>query len=134
MYHGALKDEALKIHEEALREYNDQCEKMEEWKNWKPDWAKDEVSADTANASLTEGNASVALSDTAAVIKSFKSPSQSAEESVSRVMGWIAAHHGFDKIAVYEVEDYFIILCTQQTDFLICYPIRLAKRSPLPVV
>ena len=27
MYHGALKDEALKIHEEALREYNDQCEK-----------------------------------------------------------------------------------------------------------
>ena len=29
MYHGALKDEALKIHEEALREYNDQCEKME---------------------------------------------------------------------------------------------------------
>lgn len=23
MYHGALKDEALKIHEEALREYKD---------------------------------------------------------------------------------------------------------------
>ena len=81
----------------------------EEWANFKPDWAKDEVRADTANASLTEGNASVALSDTAAVIKSFKSPSQSAEESVSRVMGWIAAHHGFDKIAVYEVADYFIM-------------------------
>lgn len=88
----------------------------EEWKNWKPDWAKDEVSADTANASLTEGNASVALSDTAAVIKSFKSPSQSAEESVSRVMGWIAAHHGFDKIAVYEVEDYFIMRLLNRGD------------------
>lgn len=88
----------------------------EEWANFKPDWAKDEVSADTANASLTEGNASVALSDTAAVIKSFKSPSQSAEESVSRVMGWIAAHHGFDKIAVYEVEDYFIMRLLNRGD------------------
>lgn len=88
----------------------------EEWANFKPDWAKDEVRADTANASLTEGNASVALSDTAAVIKSFKSPSQSAEESVSRVMGWIAAHHGFDKIAVYEVEDYFIMRLLNRGD------------------
>lgn len=88
----------------------------EEWANFKPDWAKDEVSADTANASLTEGNASAALSDTAAVIKSFKSPSQSAEESVSRVMGWIAAHHGFDKIAVYEVEDYFIMRLLNRGD------------------
>ena len=88
----------------------------EEWKNWKPDWAKDEVSADAANEGLTEGNASVALSDTAAVIKSLKSPSQSAEESVSRVMGWIAAHHGFDKIAVYEVEDYFIMRLLNRGD------------------
>jgi hypothetical protein len=88
----------------------------EEWANFKPDWAKDEVSADTANTSLTEGNASAALSDTAAVIKSFKSPSQSAEESVSRVMGWIAAHHGFDKIAVYEVEDYFIMRLLNRGD------------------
>lgn len=88
----------------------------EEWANFKPDWAKDEVSADTANASLTEGNASVALSDTAAVIKSFKSPSQSAEESVNRVMGWIAAHHGFDKIAVYEVADYFIMRLLNRGD------------------
>ncbi len=88
----------------------------EEWANFKPDWAKDEVRADTANASLTEENASVALSDTAAVIKSFKSPSQSAEESVSRVMGWIAAHHGFDKIAVYEVEDYFIMRLLNRGD------------------
>lgn len=88
----------------------------EEWANFKPDWAKDEVSADTANTRLTEGNASAALSDTAAVIKSFKSPSQSAEESVSRVMGWIAAHHGFDKIAVYEVEDYFIMRLLNRGD------------------
>lgn len=88
----------------------------EEWANFKPDWAKDEVSAGTANEGLTEGNASVALSDTAAVIKSFKSPSQSAEESVSRVMGWIAAHHGFDKIAVYEVEDYFIMRLLNRGD------------------
>ena len=88
----------------------------EEWANFKPDWAKDEVSAGTANTSLTEGNASAALSDTAAVIKSFKSPSQSAEESVSRVMGWIAAHHGFDKIAVYEVEDYFIMRLLNRGD------------------
>lgn len=88
----------------------------EEWANFKPDWAKDEVRADTANASLTEGNASVALSDTAAVIKSFKSPSQSAEESVNRVMGWIAAHHGFDKIAVYEVADYFIMRLLNRGD------------------
>ena len=88
----------------------------EEWANFKPDWAKDEVRADTANASLTEGNASTALSDTAAVIKSFKFPSQSAEESVSRVMGWIAAHHGFDKIAVYEVEDYFIMRLLNRGD------------------
>lgn len=88
----------------------------EEWANFKPDWAKDEVSAGTANEGLTEGNSSVALSDTAAVIKSFKSPSQSAEESVSRVMGWIAAHHGFDKIAVYEVEDYFIMRLLNRGD------------------
>ena len=88
----------------------------EEWANFKPDWAKDEVSADTANTSLTEVNAFAALSDTAAVIKSFKSPSQSAEESVSRVMGWIAAHHGFDKIAVYEVEDYFIMRLLNRGD------------------
>ena len=88
----------------------------EEWANFKPDWAKDEVSADTANEGLTEGTSSVALCDTAAVIKSFKSPSQSAEESVSRVMGWIAAHHGFDKIAVYEVEDYFIMRLLNRGD------------------
>lgn len=88
----------------------------EEWANFKPDWAKDEVRAGTANEGLTEGNSSVALSDTAAVIKSFKSPSQSAEESVSRVMGWIAAHHGFDKIAVYEVEDYFIMRLLNRGD------------------
>lgn len=88
----------------------------EEWANFKPDWAKDEVSAGTANEGLTEGNASVALSDTAAVIKSFKSPSQSAEESVNRVMGWIAAHHGFDKIAVYEVADYFIMRLLNRGD------------------
>ena len=75
----------------------------------------------------------------------IKIPTQSAEESANRVMGWIAAHHGFDKIAVYEVlcsvmrhlpscMRTMIALCTQQTDFLINYPIRLAKRSPLSVV
>ena len=46
----------------------------------------------------------------------IKIPTQSAEESVSRVMGWIAAHHGFDKIAVYEVEDYFIMRLLNRGD------------------
>lgn len=46
----------------------------------------------------------------------IKIPTQSAEESVNRVMGWIAAHHGFDKIAVYEVADYFIMRLLNRGD------------------
>ena len=91
----------------------------DEWKNWKPDWAKDEVSADTANASLTEGNSSVALSDTAADMKSVIVPSQSAEDAMDRIIGWaakncefISANVGFysKPIAVYETQSYYLIV------------------------
>lgn len=91
----------------------------DEWKNWKPDWAKDEVSADTANASLTEGNSSVALSDTAADMKSVIVPSQSAEDAIDRIIGWAAKKCSFigankpfysTPIAFYETQNYYLIL------------------------
>ena len=90
----------------------------EEWKNWKPDWAKDEVSADTANASLTEGNASVALSDMPTYTKSVIVPSQSAEDAIDRIIGWAAKNCKFisvkigfysKPIAVYETQSYYLI-------------------------
>ena len=91
----------------------------DEWKNWKPDWAKDEVSADTANASLTEGNSSVASSDTAADMKSVIVPSQSAEDAIDRIIGWAAKKCSFigankpfysTPIAFYETQNYYLIL------------------------
>lgn len=91
----------------------------EEWANFKPDWAKDEVSADTANASLTEGNSSVALSDTAADMKSVIVPSQSAEDAIDRIIGWAAKKCSFigankplysTPIAFYETQNYYLIL------------------------
>ena len=91
----------------------------EEWKNWKPDWAKDEVSADTANEGLTEGNSSVALCDTAADTKSVIVPSQSAEDAIDRIIGWaakncefISVNVGFysKPIAVYETQSYYLIV------------------------
>lgn len=91
----------------------------DEWKNWKPDWAKDEVSAGTANEGLTEGNSSVALCDTAADTKSVIVPSQSAEDAIDRIIGWaakncsyIGANIGFysTPIAFYETQNYYLIL------------------------
>lgn len=91
----------------------------EEWKNWKPDWAKDEVSADAANEGLTEGNSFVASSDTAADMKSVIVPSQSAEDAIDRIIGWaakncefISVNVGFysKPIAVYETQSYYLIV------------------------
>ena len=91
----------------------------EEWKNWKPDWAKDEVSAGTANEGLTEGNSSVALSGTAADMKSAIAPSESAEDAMDRIIGWAAKNCKFisvkigfysKPIAVYETQSYYLIV------------------------
>ena len=61
-------------------------------------------------------NSSITSEGIEITTRKIKIPTQSAEESVSRVMGWIAAHHGFDKIAVYEVEDYFIMRLLNRGD------------------
>ncbi len=91
----------------------------EEWANFKPDWAKDEVSADAANEGLTEGNSSVALCDTEADTKSVIVPSQSAEDAIDRIIGWaakncefISVNVGFysKPIAVYETQSYYLIV------------------------
>lgn len=91
----------------------------EEWANFKPDWAKDEVRADTANASLTEGTSSVASSGTAADMESVIVPSQSAEDAIDRIIGWAAKKCSFigankpfysTPIAFYETQNYYLIL------------------------
>lgn len=91
----------------------------EEWKNWKPDWAKDKVSAGTANEGLTAGNSSVALSGTAADMKSAIAPSESAEDAMDRIIGWAAKNCKFisvkigfysKPIAVYETQSYYLIV------------------------
>lgn len=91
----------------------------EEWANFKPDWAKDEVSADTANTSLTEGNASAALSDMPTDTKSVIVPSQNAEDAIDRIIGWAAKKCSFigankpfysTPIAFYETQNYYLIL------------------------
>ena len=91
----------------------------DEWKNWKPDWAKDEVSADAANEGLTEGNSSVASSGTAADMKSDIAPSESAEDAMDRIIGWAAKNCEFisvkigfysKPIAVYETQSYYLIV------------------------
>lgn len=112
----------------------------DEWKNWKPDWAKDEVSADTANASLTEGNSSVALSDTAADMKSVIAPSQSAEDAIDRIIGWAAKKCSFigankpfysTPIAFYETQNYYLILYWPHSPECLCnmQQMRVDKRN-----
>ena len=91
----------------------------EEWANFKPDWAKDEVSADTANASLTEESDSAASSDMPTDTKSVIVPSQSAEDAIDRIIGWAAKKCSFigankpfysTPIAFYETQNYYLIL------------------------
>ena len=91
----------------------------EEWANFKPDWAKDKVSAGTANEGLTAGNSSVALSGTAADMKSAIAPSESAEDAMDRIIGWAAKNCKFisvkigfysKPIAVYETQSYYLIV------------------------
>lgn len=90
----------------------------EEWANFKPDWAKDEVSADTANASLTEESDSAASSDMPTDTKSVIVPSQSTEDAMDRIIGWAAKNCKFisvkigfysKPIAVYETQSYYLI-------------------------
>lgn len=91
----------------------------EEWANFKPDWAKDEVSADTANASLTEESDFAVSSDMPTDTKSVIVPSQSAEDAIDRIIGWAAKKCSFigankpfysTPIAFYETQNYYLIL------------------------